>query len=342
MTPAALGYGLFAAAALLLFVGSALFAILALTRAGDAALLGRGARRAFLAAGIVYVGALCALAGYFVYETLAGRMEWQWIVFGPVALASLVVLDLGLYRKLVEKNLPTWERFRGYIRRADADPAAMRRTLADDVVLHRSLLRVSPLRWLRHTLIFWGFAAMTLLELGAVMLREAVPAFGWRDIWRVPGHPVRLAYDFAFDFTGLMILAGCLIALGWRIAVNARPERKYADTPATLFLLFVVASGFVLEAWRIAPTLGDPAHAASFVGLALAHLMPGAAGAAYKPLWIVHALAACGFIAYVPLKRMVHTCATPVGRLMVSQRGLLEAKRRGSLAGMLIGKEARS
>lgn len=340
---AAWGYGLFAASVLLLGAGGAVFAVFALSRAGDTRTLAQGAS-ALLWSGLgAYVLALCALAGYFAYETFQGRMEWHWIAFGPAILAALVVLDLGLYRKLVKNNLPTWQRFRPYISRERSDPAALRRTLVDDVILQRSLYRTSKLRWLRHALIFWGFAAMFLVELAAVFLREGFPAFGWPDIWRVPGHPVRLAFDFVFDFTGLMILSGCLLALAFRASVNARPERKFTDTPTTLFLLFVVASGFVVEGLRIAPAAGDPAHAASFVGVAFARAL-NAAGwanpAAYDTLWLVHVIGACAFIAYVPVQRLVHSCATPMGRLMGSQKELLEAKRRGVLGAMLRGAPA--
>ena len=335
------GYGLFAAAAALLAAGTLLFAVFVFSAAGDNAMLTRGFKILLLAGGAAYVLAVFALAGHYVYETLQGRMEWHWILFGPAALAALVILDVGLYRKLVAKNLPTWRRYRQYIKREDADPAAMRKTLVDDVIVHRSLYQVSKLRWLRHTLIFWGFMGMFAAELIAVFLREGFPAFGWRDIWREPGHPVRLAFDFVFDFTGLMVLVGCVLALVWRAMVNATPERKYADTPTTVFLLFVVVSGFVVEGWRIAPTLGNGAHAASFVGVAFA--LPIAAlglteTGLYKSLWVIHVIAACIFIAYVPLKRMIHTCATPIGRLMISQKGLLAAKKHGVLSAMLLRK----
>jgi nitrate reductase gamma subunit len=338
---AAWGYGLFAAAAILLGAGSMLFAIFAFSAAGDTGALQRGFATLFAAGAVAYVLALFALAGHYVYETLQGRMEWHWVLFGPMALAALVILDVGLYRKLYRINLPTWQRYRQYIKREDADPAAMRRTLVDDVIVHRSLYQVSKLRWLRHTLIFWGFMGMFAAELIAVFLREGFPAFGWRDVWREPGHPVRLAFDFVFDFTGLMVLAGCVLALVWRAMVNATPERKYADTPTTLFLLFVVASGFVLEGLRIAPTLGDPAHGASFVGVAFAWPVAWLGlteMGLYKPLWVTHVIGACVFIAYVPLKRLIHTCATPIGRLMNSQKGLLAAKKRGVIGAMLLGK----
>jgi MFS family permease len=336
------GYGLFAAAAFLLGAGCVLFAVFAFSAAGDTGALQRGFALLLTGGAAAYVLALCALAGHYVHETAQGRMEWHWVLFGPMALAALVILDVGLYEKLVRNNLPTWHRYRKYIRREDADPSAMRRTLMDDVIVHRSLYQVSKLRWVRHTLIFWGFMGMFAAELIAVFLREGLPAFGWRDIWREPGHPVRLAFDFVFDFTGLMVLAGCLLALVWRAMVNATPERKYADTPTTVFLLFVVVTGFVLEGLRIALTLGDAAHAASFVGTAFAWPVSrlGIDGSGfYQPLWVTHVVAACVFIAYVPLRRLIHTCATPMGRLMNSQKGLLAAKKRGVIGAMLLARQ---
>lgn len=336
---AAWGYGLFAAAAVLLALGTAVFAVVAFSKAGDTSLLQRLLALFFRGGGSAYVLALFALAGHYIHETVQGRMEWHWMLFGPAALAALVILDAGLYRKLVRNNLPTWRRYRQYIRREDADPAAMRRTLVDDVIVHTSLWRAGKLRWLRHTLIFWGFAAMLAVELVAVFLREGLPAFGLRDVWREAGHPLRLVVDFAFDLTGLMILAGCLLALAWRVMVNATPERKFADTPTTVFLLFVVASGFVVEGLRIAPDIANPVHAASFVGAAFAWPLAAAGlteAGLYKPMWVVHAIGACAFIAYVPIKRLIHTCATPMGRLMNSQQGLLAAKKRGVIGAMLL------
>jgi len=58
-------------------------------------------------------------------------------------------------------------------------------------------------------------------------------------------------------------------------------------------------------------------------------------GVAFKALWYIHVLGSCAFIAYVPVKRLVHSCATPVGRLMNSQKGLLAAKRQSTLAGLM-------
>lgn len=337
---AAWGFALLLFAGLSLGVAFALFAVLVFSRRGDTGRLVRGSKASFALGAAAYVAAVFALAGYYGSETLHGRMELHWIIFGPLVVWALFAFDSGIYAKLVRKNLPTWHRFKRFIQRESSDPAAMRRTVVDDIVLQRSLFRASKLRWLRHALIFWGFAAMFATELVAVVVRDAFPAFGWHDVWREPGHPVRLVLDLVFDVTGLMVLVGCVIALGWRLSVRGKPERKFADSPTSAFLLFIVFSGFVVEGWRIAQTPSDPSHAWSFVGLGFARTM-GAFGplpaAAYPSLWLVHVVAACALIGYLPVTRLVHTCATPFGRLMNSQVRLLAARKAGVLGGLMSG-----
>lgn len=338
---AAWGYGLLLVATLLILGGVAVFAIFMLTRRFDGETLRGTFAWLFRLGGWSYVLAVAALSGFFTNETLQGRMEVKWILFGPAALAAIAFLDWGLYRLLIKKNLPTWQRYGHLISRTQSDPEAMRRTLVDDVVLHRTLFSVSGFRWLKHTLIFWGFATMFGIEVVAVFVREAVPAFGLPDVWRTHGHPVRLAFDVAFDVTGLMMLVGCALALAWRVAVNGTAEQKYTDTPTAAFLFLVVVSGFVVEGMRIAAAPPDPVHALSFAGYAFAAATPrglAESAVAHEGLWLLHVLGSCAFIAYVPVKRLIHSCATPMGRLMNSQKGLLAAKKLASLQGLIIGK----
>ena len=180
---------------------------------------------------------------------------------------------------------------------------------------------------------------MFATELIAVIIRDGFPAFGWRDIWREPENPIRLGFALIFDITGLMIVVGCLLALGWRIAVNAKPERKYSDTPTTIFLLFVVVTGFLVEGLNLLPRLDSPGSGVEFVGASVAQIMAAVdltSPALYKPLWLIHVIAACAFIAYVPVMRLIHSCATPLGRLANSQKQMLAAKKKGVLSAMLL------
>ena len=338
---AAWGYGLFLVATLLLAAGVAVFGVFILSKRFSSESLRGSFTWLCLFGAWCYVFAVAALGGFYVNETFQGQMELKWILFGPAVLAALVILDMGLYRLLVQKNRPTWLRYGHVISREHSDPAAMRRTLVDEVVLHSSLFSVNRFRWFKHTLIFWGFVLMFGIELIAVFIREAVPAFGLPDIWEQHGHPLRLAFDFAFDFTGLMVLVGCVLALIWRVMVNGTEQQKYSDTPTALFLFFVVLSGFVVEGLRIGASAPDPTLSASFVGYAASAVLPSLespGGFAYEALWLIHVLGSCAFIAYVPVKRLIHSCATPMGRMMNSQTRLLAAKKEASLKGLLVGR----
>jgi len=334
---AAWGYALFLLAAAS-FAACLLWAsTLTMSRLGQTQQLVRRIRMSARVGAMCYVWAVAALAGHYIHETLAGRMEWHWVVFGPVVLGALVAFEWGVYLKLLKSNALTLHRYERFIDRDLAEPQAMRRTLVDEVILHRTLWQTSKLRWWRHSLIFWGFAGMVGVELIAVFLREAVPAFGWPDIWRTPGHPIRAAFDFLYDFTGLMMLAGCSLALYWGWTVRDKPEKKYADRPMVLFLGFVVLSGFLVEGWRMAEAKTSVDAGYSFVGLFFAWMLqPWASGlsGAYKPIWLIHVVASCALIGYIPASRLIHTCATPLGRLMNSQKALLKAKKMGVLAGL--------
>lgn len=333
----AVGYGLLLAAAMALLIAAVLFGIFALSRRLGSDGLKRIFGILFLAGAGLYVIGFCALLGHLGHEALQGRLELRWIVFWPAAGAALAILDIGLYRKLIGGNLPTFRRFGRFMTRERNDAGATRRVLVDEVILHRSLWSVSRFRWLRHTLIFWGFAVLFATELFAVLFREILPSMGYGGPW-ADGGALRIAHDLLFEVSGLAVLAGCILALVFRFRVRGTPDEKYADTPASLFLLAVVLSGFIVEALRIAAAPG-PADGFSFVGNAMA-ATPGIGGLhapLYEPLWYLHVLGSCLFIAYVPVKRLVHSCATPMGRLMNAQKGMLEAKRRGVLGGLLPG-----
>jgi len=330
---AALGYALFLIASLLLLAGLTMLGLFALTRWFDTHQLRRAYATAFWAGGWCYVLAVSALAGYFVHEALSGRIEWNYIIFGPVALAAIIILDIGIWRIIVERNLPTLQRFGDLWSRDNLDQTAMRKTLVDEVILHRTLLTVSPFRWIRHQLILWGFGLMFGVEVMAVAFREAFPSFGWTHLWDQPSHPIRLAFDLAYDLTGLMILVGCILALVFRVMAHGKPEQKYTDTPTVIFLLLVVLTGFLVEGSRLTSGSSYAGAGASFVGLMFAAISP-TSKTAYDFLWITHAVAACGFIAYVPLKRLIHSCATPLGRLANSQVGILAAKKARVIGGL--------
>jgi nitrate reductase gamma subunit len=329
------GYGILLLAGLLLFAGLTSFSLFVFTNWLNGGDLLRSAKWLLIVGGLGYLIGLSELSGYYVHEAFVGRIAGKWIIFGPVVVAALFVLDLGLYQGFIRKQVPTWRRFGHVVSRNLIDHDAMRRTLLDDVILHRTLYSVSRFRWLRHTLIFWGFMLMFGVELIAVIFREALPAFGFRDVYADPASPIRGAFKFAFDLTGLAILIGCVMALAWRVHVRGTALKKYSDTPTTLFLFFVVSTGFVVEAFQIAAAGRPTMMATGFVGYSLSFVTPTVGPTVTDSLWLIHVMAACAFIGYVPVWRLVHSCATPLGRLANSQKLMLSAKKMTVLSGLM-------
>ena len=335
---AGLAYGLLFVSVALLLAGVFALALLLFSRYAQTESLTATMRWLFIAGGWAYVIGVLDLSGYYIAQALASKVELHWIFFGPAALVSLILFDIGVYQIIYSKNKPSWDRYRRHIRREDAEPGAMRKIFLTDVAFHTNLLAISKFRWLRHTLMFWGFGLLFVVEIFAVFVREGFPAFGWNDIWEIAEHPIRLAFDFAFDFFGTMVLVGCLLAFMWRIKVSNTQEQKYSDTPSVVFLFLVVLSGFLLEGARLALDGLPVGSGYSFCGWIFASMSPDESGllaSAYTPLWYFHVFGSLGFIVYIPAHRLAHSCATPVGRLMHSQKRILAKKREHALRGLM-------
>ncbi len=285
-----------------------------------------------------YLGCIGAFSGFFAYEAFLGRVELRYMLFGPAILAALGILEYGVYRALISRNRATFERYRRFISRERVNVKQMRRVLLDDIILHKSLYQVSFIRWLRHTLILWGFMLLVLLEILRVFVQEAMPSFGLPDVWHIEEHPIRLSIGFLYDLFGLMVVLGCILAIAWRISVGNSEQKKFSDTPTVWFLLFVMMSGFLVESVRIAETDMSATYLRyEFVGYAMAIPLKHygiSLMSFYDTLWIVHVLGSCLFIAYVPLKRLIHSCATPFGRLINSQKDMLAEKKHKILAAL--------
>ena len=132
---AGLAYGLLFVSVVLLIAGIAALAVLVFTSVGDEISLSATMRWLFSAAGWAYVIGVFDLSGHFIAQALIGQVELQWIFFGPAALVSIVLFDIGMYQVIYSKNQPTWERYRQHIRREDAEPEAMRDTFIADVAV---------------------------------------------------------------------------------------------------------------------------------------------------------------------------------------------------------------
>lgn len=169
----------------------------------------------------------------------------------------------------------------------------------------------STSRWAMHLLILGGFAGTLVLDLVVTFSLDIakwdpmIAQDGWAKLW------VR---DFAFDLLGLALLAGLAIAAARRFVLRPPIVRtELPDAASIVFLLAVVLGGFVLEGMGIAGRI--PGHASdnrySFLGYALAQLMPASAGDYYDQAWLVHGVMSALLIAYIPFSKLFHMIATP-------------------------------
>ncbi len=164
-----------------------------------------------------------------------------------------------------------------------------------------------------HLGIFWG---MVVLFLGTALatLDQDIGYLLFK--WQFLRGYIYLFYKLFLDLFGLALLVGLALAF-WRRYV-LKPERLknlvYPTFPLDSFyllaiLFFVGATGFVVEALRLAATQVPWAHW-SPVGNQLAKLFEGMSPAALRSthfvFWSVHALAAFVFIALVPRSKAFH------------------------------------
>lgn len=183
---------------------------------------------------------------------------------------------------------------------------------AKDALYLSKLKDRSFTRWAMHLLILGGFGAMFVLDLVVTFsldflkYRPMIDDTGWAKLW---------LRDFGFDFVGLLLLLGLLIAAARRFIFRPKMVRtELPDAASILFLLAVVLGGFILEGMGIAGEI--PGHqfdnAYSFLGYAFSLVMPSDIGQYYDQAWLLHGVMSALLIAYIPFSKLFHMIATPV------------------------------
>jgi nitrate reductase gamma subunit len=191
---------------------------------------------------------------------------------------------------------------------------AIVKALCLDGLLQRRLFLRSPQRWLIHGLIFWPFVVRFSWGIVALVGSFASPGYGW--VWHMLDKNYPLT-AFVFDFTGLMIVFGVLLAIfrkrltGSEVAVSGLPDR---DWLAAGLLLAIVVVGFLLEGARIALTQATGGASFAFVGWALSLLWRGESNLSeiYGYIWYSHAILTAAFLVYLPFSGMFHMIMAPV------------------------------
>lgn len=167
-------------------------------------------------------------------------------------------------------------------------------------------------RWFMHIMILGGFVLMFVLDLvvtlslDVLQYQPMIEESGWAKLW---------LRDVGFEVAGLMMLIGLSIAAIRRFILKPSIVRtELPDAASIIFLLAVVAGGFVLEGIGIAGTI--PGHQEnveySFLGYAVSVMLPASSGEFYDAAWLVHGIMSALLIAYIPFSKMFHMIASPI------------------------------
>ncbi|MFH1434390.1 MAG: heterodisulfide reductase-related iron-sulfur binding cluster [Pseudomonadota bacterium] len=128
-----------------------------------------------------------------------------------------------------------------------------------------------------------------------------------------------IVLSFLADLAGFVFFAGLVMAMVRRFIVRPESlERMKLDALLYAGLLYVIVSGFLLEALRIAATQ-DPWSMFSPVGWALSFAvkpLAGIAGPLHAALWWTHMGAVAVMIATLPWSRLVHTVTVPLNIML--------------------------
>ena len=171
---------------------------------------------------------------------------------------------------------------------------------------------ISRTRWFMHLMILSGFALMFALDIVVTLCLDIfdygpmIDESGWAKIW---------FRDIGFEVAGLMMLIGLSIAVVRRFVQKPDIVRtELPDAISIVFLMAVVAGGFVLEAMGIAGSI--PGHQEnveySFVGYAMSLALPTSAGDLYDAAWLIHGVMSALLIAYIPFSKLFHMIASPI------------------------------
>ncbi len=196
------------------------------------------------------------------------------------------------------------------------------RALVLDVLLQRRLYLQSKKRWTIHALIFWGVSIRCLWGMAGLMGSVWTPESDW--VWTLLDRNSAIG-AFFFDLTGMMILAGTLLALGREALFRSRsyPATPPQDLLSLLILAAIVIVGFFLEGIRIAMqgVVGE-GHLA-LAGLLLSGILKDMPELTviHGVLWYVHAAMVAGFVAYIPFSRLFHIILAPVVIVVNATKG---------------------
>lgn len=242
------------------------------------------------------------------------------------------LLFMGLYRNLLVKLGVILGASGRFIRLGDLGGAAFGQACADEVLLQKRIRQRGRGAWTRHMLISWGFSVLFAFDILTALLTKYLPSEPF-----MPGNAGWLFLKFGLNLSGMVLLVGLVIALVRGAQAAGTEEDRFNDMPGVVYLLLVVVTGFLAEAMHFANLPPDPRRGWALLGHWLGEAMRGGGpyGVSHSVVWMVHALLASSFLAYLGWSRMIHVFAAPLGRIVYHSEALRDAKVRAVMEGLL-------
>lgn len=199
-----------------------------------------------------------------------------------------------------------------------------------DVIFHKKLFRESFYRWFTHTLLVVGFVATFVVDMikgfttgYLVEWSHSIPFFSFAHVFKTGS--IRPFLDFFLEFFSFLILIGCILAMIRRFFIRPDQLRTEEEDIVTLvFILYMVASGFFIEGYRIAhPEVAasrvymadfTPASANNWISFFGYFLSLFLKNITINPhfLWYGHVIPCLVWFVYIPHSKLLHIFTSSV------------------------------
>jgi heterodisulfide reductase subunit E len=178
------------------------------------------------------------------------------------------------------------------------------RTIILDVFLLRRTLARSPVRWVMHMSMFYGFATLATLS-GLGLFMDIIEHFNLLGLAE-QAELVKGAMELPFDLFGYLLLIGATIAISRRILLKfVRDNTTSYDAILIGGVFLITITGFYAEWLRGNSFLVGSAFSSSV----------------YAPHFaLIHTVLALGLFAFIlPWSKYIHIIATPM--TLLANRG---------------------
>lgn len=232
-----------------------------------------------------------------------------WTLFWIIQSVGLLLFVLGLLFRF-----SFYFSGKGKLLYKRPDYQVMVKTFFREVLFQKHIAQKSPLRWAIHILVFWGFMGLIGLSAVAVALETMIPESSPVAQFMLYGQGHNY-YKAAGDLFGLMLFLGVATAFLRRFVFRSRQlNTDICDTTTLVFLMSLVLTGFLLEAFRISLSVPTPELQYSFIGYQLAKLFAGFSWIPFAAsvLWTLHAFLTAALLAYFPHSKFLHIINSPV------------------------------